>query len=412
MIHHRHPVVFLSLLLFGCATGAPTVVSDGEKLPVSSASVPVVTQQYSSFADWRQSFIQRAIARGINPQTVNAVMAGADYQQSIANLDGKQPEFSKHIWSYLDSAVSDSRIRQGQQNFNQQRNLLNNLAQRYGVPPEIVTAIWGLETSYGANTGNSDLASALSTLAYDGRRRDFAENQLIAMMQLVESGDIEPQQLRGSWAGGMGQTQFIPTTYAAHAVDGDGDGRRNLWTTADALASTASYLSESGWQLGLPWGIEVSLPIGFSDQYVGATLPWSSWQALGVQATSGGLPANAQATLWLPGGVHGPAFLTTKNFDVIKVYNNASSYALAVSLLGDAIVGRASLHTTWPRSAQPLSTAQVTALQQRLQALGFDPGKADGILGANTRSAFQAWQRSQGIFADGFVAEQTTQGLF
>lgn len=408
MIFSRYPVVCFALLLFGCATSMPNM---NASTPVATPKIDTSIQEYNSFDEWQNDFIRRAITRGINPQVVQQIMGGATYSQSTASLDRKQPEFSKHIWSYLDSAVSANRIAQGQQNFQQQRSLLNSLSQRYSVPPEIITAIWGLETSYGANTGNSDLASALATLAYDGRRRSFAENQLFAMIELVSSGDIEVQQLRGSWAGGMGQTQFIPTTYAAHAVDGDGDGRRNLWVTADALASTANYLGHAGWQSGLPWGIEVSLPAGFNDQYVGATLSWADWQSLGVLPVNSGLPANAQATLWLPGGVHGPALLTTKNFEVIKVYNNASSYALAVSLLGDAIVGRVPLSASWPREAEPLSTAQVKALQQRLQTLGFNPGSADGILGANTRSAFQAWQRSQGIFADGFVSRQTVQGL-
>ncbi|UJF23848.1 lytic murein transglycosylase [Suttonella sp. R2A3] len=400
-----------ALLLPFCLISTGCVRVNTYTLPDPKDDVAVEAQEYRNFDAWLGAFRARALAEGVPPLVIETLSQQMHYQPSIAKLDQKQPEFSKMIWSYLDSAVSDARVNQGRKCAAEQSALLQRLGQEYGVPAEVIVAIWGLETSYGVDTGNTELFPALATLAYQGRRRAFAENQLIALMKLMNAGDVTQNPVHGSWAGGMGQTQFIPTTYARYAVDGNYDGRRDLWSTADALASTANYLSASGWQQGVPWGCEVALPANISDNYVEQTMSMAQWNALGVSCITQSVPANANMSLWLPGGRNGPALLRSDNFEVIKVYNNASSYALAVGLLSDAIAGKPALQGQWPREYGALATTQVRTIQQRLSELGFDPGAVDGILGGNTRKAFREWQRSQGVFADGFISQHSAQGL-
>lgn len=409
--------------LVGCAALLPWLLWACAASPVAEPSAPPSVQtppappsapvQPVGFADWKTHFRARAIAHGLSAHNVDQLLARARENPDVVGLDRKQPEFSRMIWSYVDSAVSANRVAEGRRRHQAQMAFLQGLQQQYGVPAEIITAIWGMETSYGANTGKSDLPSALATLAYDGRRREFAEQQLIALLRLIESGDVRWDQLSGSWAGGMGQTQFIPTTYLDNAVDGNGDGVRNLWDSADALASTANYLARSGWQSGLPWGYEVVLPQGFDYAAVGQTYSFAQWQQLGVQLADGRLLPNsgAQAKLWLPAGYRGPALLTTKNFDVIRVYNNASSYALGIGLLGDAIANRPALRAAWPRDAQPLSREQVLRLQQQLTAQGYDTQGTDGVLGEKSREAFRRWQADNGQIPDGFVSLENAAPL-
>ncbi len=370
-----------------------------------------MAQPVLDFASWKTQFRTKAINQGHSSELIDRLLEKAQYQEKIIELDKKQPEFSKMIWSYLDTAVSPERVANGQQQYLANQLLLEQLETDYGVPAQYLLAIWGLESAYGSHIGDSDLVSALATLAYDGRRRAFAETQLLAILALVENGDINWSQLKGSWAGGMGHTQFIPATYLRYGVDADGDGRRNPWDRHDALAATAHYLSQSGWQTGIPWGQEVILPTGFDYRYVGQTLAINEWQNLGLQAVSTMPTLQMSATLWLPGGHQGPAFLLYPNTDVIKVYNNSSSYALAVGLLADAIAGKPAIQQTWPRSAQPLSHQQVKQVQTMLSELGYTPGTVDGILGSQTRRAFQAWQAENGQIADGFISLETAASL-
>lgn len=401
----------LPSVLWACAASPSPYVEPVSPDPVQT--LPQPAPYLASFADWKADFRARAIAQGIAPATVDRLLGSAQESASVMQQDRKQPEFSKMIWSYLDGALAAQRIADGKRHFQGERAFLQGLQQRFGVPAEIIAAIWGMETSYGAVTGNSHLPSALSTLAYEGRRREFAEKQLLALMQLLESGDVRWDQLSGSWAGGMGQTQFIPTTYRDNAVDGNGDGVRNLWDRADALASTANYLARSGWQAGLPWGYEVVLPQGFDFSVLGQRLTFAQWQQYGLLLADGRrLPnSGAQAKLWLPAGHQGPAFLLTGNFDVIRVYNNSSSYALAIGLLGDAIAGKKALQASWPRHIQPLSRTQIAQLQSRLTAQGFDTQGADGVLGEKTREAFRRWQAANGQIADGFVSAENAAAL-
>ena len=317
------------------------------------------------------------------------------------------------IWAYLDGAVSADRIQKGRAKLAQYRGLLQQLENQSGVSAPYIVAIWGMESAYGANTGNIDLIQAPSTLAYEGRRRDFAEQQLIALLQLIERGDVRWDELRGSWAGGMGHTQFIPTTFLQYGVDGNGDGRRDPWQIEDALASTANYLGKSGWQRGQRWGREVRLAPDFDYRYVENSLAPAQWGQLGARQNSGAaLPGDADtAKLWLPAGASGPALLTYPNFKTIKVYNNADSYALAIGLIADGISGGGGISASWPRDEQGLTRDQVQRLQQTLTAQGYDTKGTDGVMGANTRRAFAAWQAANGQTPDGFISQRSAATL-
>lgn len=373
---------------------------------------PTPQPSYRSFSDWKSDFSMRAMTSGYNAADVQRLLNSAYLNEKVISLDSGQPEFSKMPWDYADSAVSDGRVSTGKRKFAEQRSYLSRLESQYGVNAEIVAAIWGMESSYGAVTGSSYIPSSLASLAYDGRRQEFAETQLLSLVQLLQRGDLSWSQLDGSWAGGMGQTQFIPGTWLQHGVDGDGDGHRNPWSTADALASTANYLGQSGWVRGLAPFYEVALPGSFDYSTVGTKQSYAQWRALGVTSLdSSYLDSGTQLELWLPAGKDGPALLLSKNFDVIKVYNNSSNYALGVSLLGKAIAGQGGLQKAWPRYERPLSTIQVTNLQQRLTSAGYDTKGADGVIGTNTRKAFQRWQAANGQIPDGFITQRSASSL-
>ena len=373
---------------------------------------PAPKPSYSSFSDWKSDFSMRAVAAGKNPNDIQRLLASANLNQQVISLDSSQPEFSKMPWDYADSAVSGGRVSTGQRKFNEQRSYLSGLESRYGVPAEIIASIWGMESSFGAVTGNSYIPSSLASLAYDGRRQKFAEDQLLALAELLQRGDISWSQLDGSWAGGMGETQFIPDTWLKYGVDGDYNGHRNPWATADALASTANYLNSSGWTRGLAPFYEATIPTSFDYSLVGTKQSAARWASLGIDTMDDvNLDANTPMELWLPAGKDGPVLLLSPNFDVIKVYNNSSSYALGVSLLGKALNGQTGLRKSWPRYERPLSTVQVTNLQRRLTSAGYDTKGADGIIGTNTRLAFQRWQADNGQTPDGFISERSGSSL-
>lgn len=399
--------LFAVLSLPSCTTSKPYEFS---KDPVELAPPsPTVVSKPSSFTAWKTDFIERAKAAGIAATDVERLILPVELHQKTISRDRQQAEFMKMPWEYIDNAVAQERIRQGQQNFQRHTDFLRALEKQYGVPAEIITAIWGLESSYGKNTGQSDLAQSLATLAYEGRRREFAEQQLLALLQLLARGDVQWTQLRGSWAGGMGETQFIPSTWLEQGIDGDRDGQRNPWATADALASTAHYLNRSGWQSGIKPFYEVRLPAGFDYRALDSKQTLSQWGQLGLTDQNGKrLIGAASAQLWLPAGVQGPALLLTKNFETIKVYNNSSNYALGISLLAERIAGKSDLVRAWPRHERPLSTEQVKRLQQYLTVNGYDTHGSDGILGTNSRRAFARWQADHGQVPDGFVSQSTT----
>jgi len=291
------PVLALAALLSACTTTAPVVEPPPQPQPKPQPEPPQPTEP-ANFADWQQAFAQRAAAAGIRHEDIQQLLARTHYEGKVVSADRKQPEQNKMIWAYLDGAVSADRIQKGRAKLAQYRGLLQQLENQSGVSAPYIVAIWGMESAYGANTGNIDLIQALSTLAYEGRRRDFAEQQLIALLQLIERGDVRWDELRGSWAGGMGHTQFIPTTFLQYGVDGNGDGRRDPWQIEDALASTANYLGKSGWQRGQRWGREVRLTPDFDYRYVENSLAPAQWGQLGARQNSGAaLPGDADTAI-------------------------------------------------------------------------------------------------------------------
>lgn len=379
---------------------------------------PIATQtntpvhQYGNFNDWKNDFIRRATTQGHASDGINRLMNGASLNSQVISLDKKQAEFAKMPWEYVEGSASATRVAQGRKQVSEYPSLLNRLEQQYGVPKQVIVAIWGVESSYGSGTGSMGLVNALSTLAYDGRRRAFAEGELVAMTQMIERGDVSQSELKGSWAGGMGHTQFIPSTWLKYGVDGNNDGRRSPWSVSDALSSTANYLASSGWVRGLEAYYEVRLPSTFNHQLIGQRLPLDTWRSYGVvPASNEYIGGQALAELWLPAGINGPALLTTQNFEVIKVYNNSTNYALGVALLGKRINHQDGIVANWPRQESPLSTTQIRMLQQALNQQGYNTGTPDGIAGVNTRRAFARWQVDNGQTPDGFISQRTARAL-
>jgi membrane-bound lytic murein transglycosylase B len=402
------------LLLGSCAdnpsaASAPTPVptSVPSIQPVISAPAPAAAAIVSvSFESWLATFRARALAAGVEAGLFDRVFANLEPDPSIIEADRSQPEFSRPVWEYLDGALSATRVRKGQALLSEHRALLDRIERQYGVDRAALVAVWGMESNFGQFMGSKSVIRSLATLAHEGRRPAFAEEQLLAALQILGHGDIQPAGMLGSWAGAMGQTQFIPTTYNTHAVDFDGDGRRDIWnSSADALASAAHYLQASGWQAGQPWGFEVTLPQGFDYALADPALrkPLREWQALGVN--TGRVDArllDQSAALLLPAGHRGPAFVTLPNFRAILKYNNSSSYALAIGLLGERFAGGGQIAASWPRNDLPLSRSERIELQEALAARGYQPGAADSIIGANTRNAIRAFQKDQGLPADGY----------
>ncbi len=366
---------------------------------------------------WVEAFWPRAEAAGISRATYIAALGAFEPDAGIIPQATNQPEFVRPIWDYLDSAVSAQRIADGLAKLPNSGRLLADIEAHYGVSRYVVLAIWGLESSYGRNPGSRSVIRSLATLAYmGGTRKTYGETQLLAALRILQHGDVTLAGMTGSWAGAMGHTQFIPTSYEAYAVDWDGDGKRNVWTSAaDALASTASYLREMGWETGKTWGYEVTLPSGFDYRLAegGDRRTLAAWSELGIRRASGAAfprPAD-EASLWMPAGANGPMFLLLTNFRVIKRYNNADSYALAIGHLADRLQGFGGFRQAWPREERPLTTAQRTELQQLLATLGYYNGAIDAVVGTSTRAAIRTYQRSAGLIPDGYPSEVLLQRL-
>ena len=368
------------------------------------------------FAACLDGLAHQARARAIPDALVDEVIPKLQFQARVIELDRAQPEFVQSFAGYLQGRVSMRRVQQGRLLQLRHQALLERLSREYGVPGHVLVALWGMESDFGGYTGRMPILDSLATLACDPRRSEFFTEQLMTALQLVERESLEPGAMRGSWAGAMGQTQFMPTTFYDHAVDGDGDGRIDLWNSpADALASGANLLSNLGWVAGQRWGREVSLPGDFAYENAGMEQPRSlaDWAELGVRRADGGpLPlADMDARLLLPQGHAGPAFLVYDNFDVLLGWNRSISFAIAVGHLADRIAGGGALQASFPDEARRMSTAEMAELQRRLADLGHDPGEADGILGPMTRAALRDFQREQGLIADGYPDSRTRARL-
>lgn len=415
----------VAALLASCASAPPPATA---KPPASATGARPATAPPASgaagaedqaaeqrFAKWVADFRAAARAEGISDATLRSAFDQVQYLPRVIELDRAQPEFTRTVWDYLDNAVTPQRVATGQDKLLQVRTEAEAAAARYGVSPAVVVAIWGMESNYGGNYGSTPVIDALATLGFEGRREDWAKRELLAALKILDSGDIARDRMIGSWAGAMGQTQFLPSNFLAYAVDADGDGRRDIWgSMPDVVASTANFLSRSGWQAGVPWGVEVRLPPGFDYGRADTSVRQSSaqWASEGLRAIDDQpLPEFAEATVLLPAGARGPAFLIGPNFRAVLRYNNSTNYALAVGLLAQRLGGGPGVQAPWPRDLPALSRSQMVELQTALNQRGFATGAADGVMGPATREGLRRYQRSVGLPADGYPSAELLQRL-
>jgi membrane-bound lytic murein transglycosylase B len=351
----------------------------------------------------------KALGRMIRPQTFDSAMASAEFLPDIIERQQNQKEFLLPIWEYLDIAVSDERVRNGRSAMRKWRDLFIRIEQRFGVEPEVVAAIWGLETGYGIVRGSYNALSALATLAWRGARPAFFEDELIAALRIVQAGHVTPDRMMGSWAGAMGHGQFMPSSFLDFAVDFDGDNRRDIWADdpTDAVASIANYLAKHGWRRGQPWGYEVELPEDFDYAMIGLDQahPTATWEDLGVTSTvAQRLPDYGVGSILLPAGHRGAAFMVLRNTHALLRYNHSEFYALGIGLLSDRIGGGRCLVGKWPEDERVLDRAEVREVQLRLTDLGYPTQGVDGLRGPNTTRAARSFQVAEGLVPDGALS--------
>ncbi|MEM1374902.1 MAG: lytic murein transglycosylase [Pseudomonadota bacterium] len=409
--------VSLVLLLLGLPSLAlsSTTVPQPTTAPVSAA-IPVQTSKEQAFQQWVQAFQARARARGFSDRLLAQSFQGVRYNADVIAKDRNQAEFSLPIWDYLARLVSDDQVRNGERALRRHGRVLDQIEARYGVDKEVVVAVWGAETRYGTTRGQIPVIEALATLAFDGRRGRFFEDQLWEALRILARGDTTAANMRGSWAGAMGHTQFIPTSFQAYAVDFDGDGRRDIWADdpTDALASTAAYLQRFGWRKGQPVAIEVQVSPGFDAGLARRSLSLSpaQWAARGVLGLNGrAVPNYGQASVFLPAGARGPAFLIFNNFKVLERYNAADAYVMAVGQLSMRLKGFGPIEGSWPVGARPLNRREIEEMQERLTRAGFSTEGADGLIGPNTTNAIRGYQRARGLPVDGFASLELLEDL-
>ena len=377
----------------------------------ASAATPNKTaeSQQASFRRFIERLWPLAEARGVSRATFDTAFVGVTFDPKVAASAESQPEFVRPIWDYVASAVSVERVARGRDRARLEALWLARAEDLYGVDDAVILGVWGLETDFGGFAGSNNVIRALASLAYIHFQGDYFRDELLSALVILEEGDIAPSLMRGSWAGAMGQTQFMPSSYLAYAVAFQRHNRRDIWTNeADAIGSTANYLAKHGWTKGLPWGFEVRLPPAFAltaaDSLSAAQ--FSSFAARDVKRPDGSpLPESGEGRLLILAGLNGPVFLVTSNFGVIKAYNNSTAYALSVGLLGDAITGGPGLAAQWPTHDRPLTAAQIQRLQVKLKKLGFDVGEIDGKIGDAMRSAVRAYQERSGLPPDGYASQ-------
>ena len=389
------------------ATKNTTEIKNTNAEPVQAT--PLVSE--AEFSVCVNTFSEKSKAAGISANTINNSLLKARLNTRVLELDRQQPEFSTTFADYFNRRVTDQRIQQGQALFIKHRELLDRVAKQYGVPAHYLLSFWGLETNFGSNFGNISVVNSIASLACDKRRSTFFTTELIAALRILDEGAIAPDKMIGSWAGAMGHVQFMPSAFLIYAVDYDGDKKRDLWgSTPDAMASAATFLQGLGWQANNSWGREVKLQNDFPFLEAGLknTKSLLEWSRLGVKsADNKPLPqTDEQASLLVPSGYQGPAFLVYQNFNVIMRWNRSEFYALAVGHLADRIAGAEKLVQPPPTDAPRLHRDQVIALQELLNQKGFNTGTPDGILGPGTRRAIGEFQYQQGMIADGFPGKE------
>lgn len=400
------------------------IVSKGFFLAGLVLSAFAVSAQTTSFESCVKGLRQSVVSQGIQGEVFDRAMRGVEPDPDVLKAFSFQPEFRTAIWDYLAGLVDQERVDDGRDKLKEWSKVLDEAEQKYGVDRNVIVAVWGVESNYGRIQGKRDILRSLTTLICADKRQAFFRGELLATLRILQSGDIPPELLVGSWAGAFGQTQFMPTTYQRLAVDFDGDGRRDIvGSVPDALGSTANFLKRAGWVTGQPWGVEVKLPANYSGPSGRRTKQsLEQWKSLGIapvkvtakngQATNmSNLPGTTQAALLLPAGAKGPAFLVFRNFDAIFSYNAAESYALAIAHLSDRLRGSGMFQTAWPTDDPGTSRAERRQIQQALLDRGYDIGEVDGLIGAKSRAAISAFQQSKSLTVNGRAGQQVLKAL-
>src|SRR5215204_3292033 len=395
-----------------------TEIRMAPRLPFAVLATALLATSASAQADFRSCLAGlrgQAAEQGISAATFDRAFSGVQPDMSVLEAMDNQPEFKTPIWDYMAALVDEERVTDGRAAMRQHAQALAAAESRYGVDRHVIAGVWGVESNFGKDIGGRPLVQSLATIACHGsRRRDYFRGELFATLKIVEAGDIDPRRLNGSWAGAFGHTQFMPSTFQRLAVDLDGDGRRDVVDSVpDAVGSTANFLRKAGWNAGLPWGVEVRIPPGYSGPSGRkAKRPVSSWAGLGVTRIDGRpLTGDYPAGLLLPAGPNGPAFLVTRNFDALYSYNAAESYGLAIALLSDRLRGAPGVQAAWPTDDPPLSRAQRRELQQLLVARGYDVGEPDGKVGQKTRDAIKTIESQIGMRQTGRPGGKVLQAL-
>jgi lytic murein transglycosylase len=371
------------------------------------AGIPLLASRAKAQTGGFENFVEglwpAARSRGVSRATFDEAFRGVAPDPKIIALTKKQSEFVRPIWDYVEGAISAQRLERGRAMSAEWNKTLTAIERQYGVPRSAILGVWGMETNFGSFTGSIYVIRALATLAYTGYRDEFFKGELLTALQILQHDHIDRSRMLGSWAGAMGQTQFMPSSFMKYAVDGNGDGVRDIWSSVpDALASTANYLRQHGWQPGLPWGFEVELPERFD--FRNFRHGFAGWQQLGIRRADGkAMPRSGEAALFLPAGAKGPAFLVTDNYTAIKAYNSSDAYAMGVAHLGDRVLGAGSFAVAWPKNEPMLDKDQRQEIQARLTSLGFYTGKADGKFGSQTRDAVRNFQLHRSLAPDGYA---------
>ena len=377
--------------------------------------LPPLIAQDQTFAEWREQLRAEAFSLGISEETLLAIDDLEAPLDRVLELDDAQPEFIQTFTRYLSLRITPLQINRGQALLRQYAVLLEEVRQSYGVQPHYLVSFWAIESNYGRATGGFSVLQALATLAFDPRRADFFRTELLTALKIIDDGHIAVDNMSGSWAGAMGQLQFLPSVFARYGIDGDNDGKIDIWNSLpDIFHSAANFLSQSGWRGDERWGREVLLPSNFDFSLTGTRTrkPLQEWNELGIIQMNGSpIPvANMQASVILPAGAGGPAFLTYANFRATMVYNPSTFYALTVGHLADRYTGGAAIQRM-PENEQAMSVANVQALQELLNAAGFDSGEPDGRVGSRTRAAVRAYQQNKELPMDGYASLKLLEAL-
>ncbi len=393
-------------LLPGAALAKPTKLQAKAAALLAARQAEAARKQEAAFRAFVATLWPLAEARGISRTTFDSAFAGVTFDPSVVAHTQNQAEFAEPIWVYLSNAVSPERVKIGAAKAQDQHLWLAKAEQTYGVDRSILMGVWGMESAFGSFSGSDGVIRSLASLAYVHFRGDYFRDELLSALRILQEGDIGARDMKGSWAGAMGQTQFMPSSFLDYAVDFEDHGRRDIWGSApDAIGSTANYLAKHGWIAGAPWGLEARLPSDFkltlADQEGYA--PFAAFAARGVTRADGtALPEKGEAQLLIPAGLSGPIFLVTRNFKAIRAYNDSTAYALGVALLGGAVMGSDGVSAHWPTHDKPLAEKDVRDMQRELHRRGYEVGDIDGKSGERLAGALRAYQESIGAPPDGY----------